>query len=144
MKVQPGRVSDRRVWVDGRQMQCCGDPFAIGSAVNWTTVPTVDREFLASFLGHAAAARFTDAEEHHTAGTAELDRLTGVVRAIEAVFCRYVPSERDSGGVRSPGAHSGKAIPRSSVDGWEKEKDGLTFVGYAVTVDLAGGDDATR
>jgi hypothetical protein len=137
-------VNNRHVWVDGWQMQCCGDPFASGSAIDWTTGQTVDREFLASFLGHAAAARFTDAEEHHTEVTVELDRLIGVVRAIEAVFCRYVPSERDGGSVLAPAAHSGKAIPRSSADGWEKEKDGLTFVGYAVTVDPAGGEDATR
>ena len=24
------------VWVDAWQMQCCGDPFAVGSSVEWT------------------------------------------------------------------------------------------------------------
>lgn len=35
------------VWVDAWQMQCCGDPFAVGSRVAWT-LSEPDREWLAS------------------------------------------------------------------------------------------------
>jgi hypothetical protein len=54
------------IWMDSWQMQCCGQPFEIGSHVTWT-IRAPDAEWVADVLGHAGAARVTAAEEHHEA-----------------------------------------------------------------------------
>jgi hypothetical protein len=57
-----------------------------------------------------------------------------VVRAIDAVTCRYERLEGDT--VMTPVGRSGLLRSVAAVDGWEREDDGATFVGYAVDVGL--------
>ncbi len=53
------------VWMDAWQLQCCGQPFNVGSTIDWTLAAPSDREFLASVLGDDLAGTVTHHEEHH-------------------------------------------------------------------------------
>jgi hypothetical protein len=126
----------RRVWIDDWQMQCCGEPFAIGSRVTWTTYPISERDWFAGFLDAATAAAITDHEDHHSSTADPSHVRSGAVRSIDAVFCRY----RRRGKTMSPIEGSGVLLPRTSADGWEDDDpsdDGLRFVGYLVDLDTA-------
>jgi hypothetical protein len=113
-------------------MQCCGDPFEVGSVVEWTVAP-VDTEFLGVVLGSAEAERVTDAEEHHSESEHALATLSGEVRSIASVHCAYEPSPE--GDALYPVADSARLEAKQRVDGWERETDDLKFLGYLV--DLA-------
>jgi len=121
--------STERVWVDGWQMECCGDLFEVGSTVDWT-VAAPDIEWLARVLGDEAALAIDAAEEHHgPIDTEDLRLLTATVESIDAVFCRY----EDRGGHPLRGSGVLRRIPavaRRTDDG----DDGLRFVGYLVEV----------
>jgi hypothetical protein len=52
------------VWVEGWQMECCGESFRIGSTVSWTLTET-DPELLETILGEERAAEIPFTEEHH-------------------------------------------------------------------------------
>lgn len=136
----------RRVWVDAWQMQCCGEPFDIGSTVTWTTRGDVDRDWLAQVLDTAVVDSITDREEHHGGEDepVELHELHGIVRSIDAVFCRYTAPDGDR--ISVPVGGSGRLEPRTSADGWEHDVDpevpaaepalGHDFIGYLVDLDL--------
>jgi hypothetical protein len=131
-----GWVAVRRIWVDNWQMQCCGEPFALDSLVTWSAVPVTGPDWYSEFLDVEVAASITDHEEHHADDRLNLTNLIGVVRSIDAVFCRYHVVDRTA----TPIARSGVLEPRTSVDGWEAEDEigvGRTFVGYLVNLDPA-------
>jgi len=115
-------------------MQCCGDRFAVDSTVSWSAFPVTDPSGYDEFLDAELSASITDHEEHHAIDDQNLATVSGVVRSIDAVFCRYRVADR----VATPIARSGVLEPRSSVDGWEAEDEvgfGRTFVGYLVTLE---------
>lgn len=62
-------------------MQCCGDPFEVGSAVSWTVAPPSDRDFLAAVLGTEGAAAIMEIEDHHDTGPVSDRPLAGLVRS---------------------------------------------------------------
>lgn len=129
-------MGTRRVWIDDWQMQCCGEPFAVGSLVTWTTYPISDRGWFAGFLDDATAAAITDHEDHHCSTDERSQVRSGVVRSIDAVFCRY----RRRGNTMSPIEGSGVLLPRTTADGWEGDDpsdDELRFVGYLVDLGAA-------
>ena len=118
-------------------MQCCGDPFVIGSDVSWSVWPVADSSWYAEFLDPETANSITDHEDHHPDEDAELGQVRGVVLLIDAVFCRYAVG-RDGGATPIEG--SGFLEPRTSADGWEAEDDlgvGRTFMAYLVNVESA-------
>ena len=57
------------VWVDSWQMQCCGEPFHVGSPVTWT-LGDAGPEWLEATLG-ADARHTVDAAEGHHGGVPE-------------------------------------------------------------------------
>ena len=136
----------RRVWVDAWQLQCCGEPFDIGSTVTWTTRRAIDRAFLDGVLGADVVDTITDWEEHHGGDdeAVELHDLHGAVRSIDAVFCRYTPPDGER--ISMPIDGSGQLEPRTSADGWEHDIDPEVpaaestldhdFIGYLVDIDV--------
>ena len=112
-------------------MQCCGEPFSVGSPVSWTVVPP-DRDYLASVLGEREAERVTDAEEHHGVDNGHpSSRATGVVQTIEAVACRFARSGIDSRALH-PVAGTAVVTSLTTADGWESDAALETeFVGLA-------------
>lgn len=82
----------------------------------------------------AEAERITDYVENHASAEATLIRVSGVVRAIHAVTCRY---ERLPGAnVMTPVERSGILRSVSNIDAWERDDNGSTFVGYAADIEV--------
>jgi hypothetical protein len=118
-------------------MQCCGEPFAVGSHVRWA-VASADHDFLGVVLGEEESARVSDAEEHHSDRQAELASLVGEVTSIGAVWCGYAQPE--PGKQRLPLAGTSTVVGQRDADGWEPETGDRVFLGYLVDVSEAGQD----
>jgi uncharacterized protein DUF6578 len=91
---------DLTVWMSDWELECCGEPFAVGTRVRWTVVKP-DREWLTSVLGDRAAT-VTHMEEHHHPPDGASSVVTGTVRRIWAVSCRYAPRPDDDPRVLHP------------------------------------------
>lgn len=116
-------------------MQCCGDPFGLGSDVRWDGVEA-DGEFLETFIGRELAATIAFAEERHAGTDAELVSLSGTVVAVSAVFGRFTPMPSNSR-MLVPVEGSGILRDRDRVTGWEDEDDSEQFIGYLVDLEPA-------
>jgi hypothetical protein len=115
------------------QIQCCGEPFAVGSTVDWTVHPVEDRDLLGTVLGLDRAATVDVEEDHHS--EEELgSSITGEVVRIDAVRCRYGPGPDDDG-VSYPVMGSTVLTPVSRADGWETDVGDLWFAGYLVVLE---------
>jgi hypothetical protein len=79
-----------RVWVDGWQMQCCGEPFTVGDRVSWR-LRDPDPERPGLVPGSDLARGVDKAEEHHGGLSEDAAPVAGVVTSIHAVHCRYAP-----------------------------------------------------
>ena len=116
-------------------MQCCGEPFAIGSVVRWTLVPP-DPDWFRSLLGDIEVDA---SEEHH--GLVEEGRVVtaGTVRSIYAVYVKRAPLPEGQPRVLFPVTGTAQLRSRSSATGWEDEEDradDLTFEGYLVDLEV--------
>lgn len=114
-------------------MQCCGEPFAVGLSVRWTTRDP-DNDYLASFLGDHESARVDAAEEHHSDDDEGLVEASGTVTAIAALFGRYAPLPGRPNMV-FPSLGSGVLHGRELATGWEDELESAHFIGYIVDLD---------
>ena len=130
----------RTVWVDGWQMQCCGDPMHVGETVSWRLSRDVDRDFLGQVLGAAEASLLTDAEDHHETLSTNTELTVGTIRSIRASFCDFAPRAGSGQTTRYPVVGSGTVEGRASADGWEPEGDDRRFVGYVVAVEVIGSE----
>ncbi|WP_157548714.1 DUF6578 domain-containing protein [Nonomuraea candida] len=117
------------VWVDDWQMQCCGEPFQIGSTVSWTLHPA-DRDWLTRVLGEETAATIDWSEEHHSDESPDALRVEARVIGISAVHARVelLPGEN----IHHP--VGGVLTPTTSADGWDPDRGDLKFTGYVVTL----------
>jgi hypothetical protein len=127
-----------RVWIDGWQLERCGNPFLVGDTVSWETVEP-DNEWLAEVMGENEAGRITRAEEHHGEEHREVDHavasvVTGVVTSIDAVVCRFAAPA--SGSVLCPVPGTARIEPRRAADvGNESSSSDLYVLGYVVDVE---------
>lgn len=132
---QAGYIAEVRwnVWVDEWQMECCGDPFHVGSTVTWTLAPA-DREWLTRALGEETAATIEWGEEHHDEPTAAHITVEAQVKHISAVHARHVKAEGDTylhptEGVLTPLTSADRSPPPPSDD--------RDLIGYIVTLEAA-------
>ena len=117
------------IWVDGWQMQCCGEPFRLGSQVTWT-LRAADPDWLEAVLG---AQQIVDAAEEHHGGVPEDSMpIRGTVTHIAAVHCRYAPRSGSESRTIYPVAGSGVLTDIDSADGWTADRGDERFVGYLV------------
>ncbi|GAB7029359.1 hypothetical protein JCM4914_08200 [Streptomyces platensis subsp. malvinus] len=126
------------MWMDGWQMECCGEPFAIGSEVDWAVVAP-DREWLTKVLGAQTAATVDGVEEHHGGGPEHAAPVRGTVTGISAVHCRFAPLPGGADHTRYPVPGSGTLTPLSSAPRWNAGRDGLSFVGFLVELAAPAG-----
>jgi hypothetical protein len=128
------------VWLDGWQVECCGEPFAIGSRVAWTLDERVDRAWLATVLGEALAATVTHAQEHHGNLPEDAPATDAVVTRVRAVSCEYAPAPAGSDGrthVAVPGTRV--VVELHDVRGWYEPAAPLHHVGYLADLAPVGG-----
>ena len=123
------------VWVDGWQMQCCGEPFRVGSEVSWP-LREADSDWLTSILGSDTASTVGAAEEHHDSPPDETPVTRAKVNEITAVHCRYAPRPGGEPRTLYPVEGSTAFSAVSSADGWTPARGELAFVGYLVRIDI--------
>src|SRR4051794_38906646 len=88
-------VETRTIWVEN--LDCCGEPFALGSTVTWElhAVDDEERGFLRAVFGDDVARRITDGYERHGQCEPTTD-VVGIVRSIEAVSWQIHPLADDT------------------------------------------------
>jgi hypothetical protein len=72
------------------QMECCGEPFAVGDSVEWSLTDEPDVDWLEAAIGTELAADITHQEDHHDAERDVIVRR-GKVLSIRCAYCRYAP-----------------------------------------------------
>ncbi|HCU92907.1 MAG TPA: hypothetical protein DHU96_09275 [Actinobacteria bacterium] len=123
------------VWVDIWQMQCCGEPFHLGSQVAWT-LGDADQDRLEAMLGTGAQHTVDAAEEHHGGVPEDTAPTRGTVTRIAAVHCRYAPGPDSDSRTSYPVPGSGVLTDVESGDGWTPDHGDERFVGYLVQLEL--------
>jgi hypothetical protein len=117
------------VWVDSWQMQCCGEPFHVGSEISWT-LRARDLRWLEGSLGRGQTA--DAAEEHHGGVPEGTEPTRGTVTGIKAVHCRFAAKAGGGSGIFYPVQGSAVLADVESADGWIADRDDERFVGYLV------------
>lgn len=118
------------VWVDSWQLQCCGEPFQIGSQVAWT-LKKIDLDWIASLLGADNPVAVDAAEEHHGGVPKTTVPTKAKVTKIAAVHCRYARRRGKPPVMRwVPG--TGVLTDITSADGWTDDLGEDRLVGYLV------------
>ena len=115
------------IWVDAWQMQCCGEPFSVGSRVTWTLAGA---DSITSVLGDSVTVHA--AEEHHGGVPDGTQPTEAKVTAISAVHCRHAPAHGADQRTLYPVPSSAVLTPLLSADGRTRDRDDLRFVGYLV------------
>lgn len=116
-----------RVWITSWEIQCCGDPIAVGDLVELRVARDLDLDYFERVIGPTRAAELTATEERHDPSK-NCTEISGRVESIESVLCQFAP--KDGIGYPVPGTAVTTSLDRA--DGWESEPDGLDFVGYIV------------
>ncbi|MFE6718703.1 DUF6578 domain-containing protein [Streptomyces albidoflavus] len=122
------------IWIDGWQMQCCGESFRSGAVVAWQVVEA-DAEDHADVVGAGRAAEIDFREEHHGGAEEGGASIRVKVGAVVEVHCRY---EVAGDGIGYPVPGSTELVPVERADGWAAERPGVSFAGYLVSAEPVG------
>ncbi|GAA0224141.1 DUF6578 domain-containing protein [Cryptosporangium japonicum] len=128
MHAETMRIS---VWVDDWQMQCCGEPFAVGHEVSWTLKDT-DGTWLEAILGAGSNMHVDKAEEHHGGGPDGVAPVTGTVTSIHAAYWRSAPQPDGDPKQLYPVPGSGVVTAIHFANGRTPDRSELKFAGYIV------------
>jgi hypothetical protein len=119
------------VWIDFWQIQCCGQPFSLGTRVAWT-LRDLERDWIGEVLGPYAPLTADAAEDHHGGVGEDTEPTRGAVKRILAVHCRFA-ARPDSGSLTAyPVSGSGTWTDLESADGWTPDRGDERFLGYLV------------
>ncbi|WP_308424467.1 DUF6578 domain-containing protein [Nocardioides albus] len=123
------------VWVTEWQIECCGEPFAVGDHVCWTVrAPDVDWQRAA--LGAEISSAITHSVERHADDLDEVSQLTGTVVAIKRAWGEFAQRNPDDH-VHYPVPGSQRFLDVPTSDGTEEHAfPELTFNGWVVELDL--------
>lgn len=114
--------------MDAWQLQCCGEPFQVGEAVEWNCVP-IDRPWMADVLGPELAETVTHAEEHH--GGEGTSVVTGRVRSIQAVTHDAAPRPDQHPRMHYPVPGTAVLTEVAESDRWFESEQSV-FAGYLI------------
>ncbi|MET3960226.1 hypothetical protein ABIE44_000160 [Marmoricola sp. OAE513] len=121
------------VWIDDWQWQCCGEPFQVGSEVDWTMSDQPDRDWLVPVLGAELAGSLTHAEDHHGGLENSHAGIAATVQRIRAVSSEYGPNpDLPHENAISPIPGTGLIEDVAEGTGHHKPGGGRRFVGYVV------------
>ncbi|MFF3937469.1 DUF6578 domain-containing protein [Streptomyces phaeofaciens] len=119
------------IWVDDRQIQCCGQSFAPGDVVSWALLEA-DPEDCVDVLGSERAYEIDVREEHH--GQEEEHAPTSVEAvSIAEVHCHYGVPPGATNKMNYPVPGTTVLVPVKHADGWAKARPDVNFAGYLVT-----------
>lgn len=121
------------IWVADWELQCCGEPFAVGDTVTWAASPADgSSDWLAALVGPDLGQKISYLNTRHgphpSEGTAT---ISGEIVGIRAAFVRHKADPPDRKMFHPvPGSEYLKDVFRA--DGWEPENDNRRFRGYVV------------
>jgi hypothetical protein len=133
---------DMTIWMDNWQLDCCGEPFSVGSQVSWT-VWQGGHSWLAALLGPGASVTLDAVEDHHGKIPKGAVPTVGTVTSIAAAYCRYAP-RTGSGLTRYRVEGSGVLTPLQRADKFRPRRGDLEFMGYLVQLDVTGTGTTSR
>ncbi len=118
------------VWIADWELQCCGEPFAVGDVVSWRIRAEPSLHWPSPRDAEVVGA-VAWAYDHHSD---EVETPTSVaVRAINAVYQRFEAHN----GTLVPLPGSTVLQPRTRADGREQDDGPLRFIGYTAEVELS-------
>jgi len=123
-------VVDMTVWVDDWQMDCCGEPFSVGSQVSWT-IGRESSDWLRRILGENTDVKIDAFEDRHVGLPEGTLPTRGTVTAIKAAYCRYAARPGDER-TRYPVSGSGVLVPLTQAGRFQEDRGELQFMGYVV------------
>jgi hypothetical protein len=123
------------VWYSDWQMECCGEPFAVGDSVQWSLTDEPDVDWLEAAIGTELAAEITHQEDHHGVEEDVIARR-GKVLSIRCAYCRYAPTPGGDERTLYPVAGTAEIKSAERVEGTEAGGSDLHFNGYLVELDL--------
>jgi hypothetical protein len=119
------------VWMSDWEMECCGQPFAVGEYVEWPG-KVVDRsDWLERLFRDTRVVVDFAYDGHAHDDETPPNRASGTVQRIEAVGSHMIRTPVDAHGIVEGGAvrHSVNRAQRTPPF---RERDGARFVGYLV------------
>lgn len=124
------------VWYASWQMECCGDPFAVGDRVTWSVEAYIDDDWFSAALGPEMATRITHSEEHHSEDADDLTEISGRVLTIVGAWGAYGPLNAGDR-IHVPLPDSARFVDVRETLGLERQvSPELTFNGWIVELAL--------
>jgi hypothetical protein len=120
------------VWVERWQQECCGEAWAIGSAVTWTLVE-VDADYLAGTLPPEADVTVDRVQDQHFVLAEDEPETRATVVSIRAVRLAAEPRRGGHPKLFHPVSNSGHLTPVTQSNG--PELGWSDFRGYLVELD---------
>jgi hypothetical protein len=124
---------DALIWAADWELQCCGEPFAVGDTVTWAA-STADgnRDWLATLVGPDLVQEISYLNTRHGPHPSEGPAIiSGEVLGIRAAFVKQKADPPDSTMFHPvPGSEHLKDVLRA--DGWEPAIGARRFMGYVV------------
>jgi hypothetical protein len=130
------------VWISSWEIECCGEESAIDETVTWPVMPR-DGGWV-DVLGAELATRVTASYEGHEG---DVPGVTGVLRRIRTVTCRYGPAPRpDAPHLNVPVAGTGALDDVRSIEKWHGMRvdttpdtagEFLAFCGWLVDLEVS-------
>ena len=121
-----------KVWAEGWQMACCGEPFTVGQSVTWPLTTRRNIQASQALVGAEVERDVTYLLELH-AGPPDTDvpiEMAGIVRSIKRYRCRHSQGQVVPGSV--------EVVSVNDADGWAGDDEHMNLAGYLVTLDLEG------
>jgi hypothetical protein len=118
------------VLIEDWQMQCCGEPFSIGSYVNWLVL-----KYYKPFIYHKDVDAVNYCYEHHSSDWKKLFKINGSVITITACYCFFIPDITDPTRHRKIKTPGGATQPVTQADGWDEDIGEQEFGSYVVCID---------
>ena len=122
------------VWISDWQIQCCGEEFAVGDQVTWPVLPATAAGPV--FDGTEFASALVGRYEAHEDESPPL--VSGTVRAIRTVGCRYAPGRPEDRSDLSPVPGTTVVEPVEAIERWYGTAFDplvLMFCGWLVELD---------
>lgn len=121
------------VWVDGWQMQCCGEPFSVGDTIRWTVGEPLSTTHVG--LIPSIGIKVDHTEEHHGSATAA---VVGTVQSIRLVHDLPPGHERS---LRSEWTHSADGQEGTTNSGRERLRGYLVRLLHAHEAELGPSEE---
>lgn len=128
-----------QVWIGAWQLQCCGQPLAVGKRAALMLSRAVDTEWLGVAIGQDRARSIDFCDECHD----DVPRPTTSVKVtrIQVVSSAYAPrSSPGSGTALYPAEGTENISDVMATEGWDSTSEGHELNGYLLTVQISDSD----